>query len=76
MKHKYFLTGYSLIIVIGVCCASLGFCSSIDYLYGNGDLGRWIGKTTMAFSTSVALFWIGVALFLTGKYLIHHDKTI
>lgn len=67
---------HSAILLIGIGCFGIGLSSVMYYIGGKGYRTGWVGETPMAFSTSLVVMFIGVALYLTGKSLIRHDKII
>jgi dipeptide/tripeptide permease len=69
-------TIYSLVLLIGVGCFGIGVSSVCGYLAGRHYLTRWIGEVPMAFSTSVVIMFIGLALFLIGQNHLADDKPI
>lgn len=74
MKRKHRIAT-AVITLIGVACFGIGFSNVCGYMTGNGKLVTpWFGKVPMAFSTSIAIAAIGLALYLTGKILTKHEK--
>lgn len=66
---------YAIILLIGVACAGIGLSNVCVYLNGNINI-TWYDGIPMAFSTAVAIFLIGIALYLTGKTFFNYDKKI
>lgn len=76
MSYKFKITITWAVTVIGVSCIGGGLGTIIGYVYGWNNFSRWLGNVPMAFSTSCFIFFIGVALYLIGKYGLQHDKFI
>ena len=64
----------ALILIIGVACAGIGLSNICGYLNEKYTITTWYGEVPMAFSTSVSIFLIGLALYLTGKSFLDYDK--
>lgn len=64
---------YWTVTLIGVGCIGVGASAVVGYFTGKHHLTRWIGDVPMAFSTSLIVTFVGIALYLIGKHHVHED---